>query len=115
MSENALVQIIVALIAAGFPTFTSIYNTKKVKRQANRHASRQSILQLIIEDKVAVHEGKNPENYQAILSEYDEYLHNGGNSYIHNKVEEYTKWYTENNKRKETSCPKRKPKNKENQ
>ena len=98
MSENALVQIIVALIAAGFPTFTSIYNTKKVKRQANRHACRQSILQLIIEDKVAVHEGKHPENYQAILSEYDEYLKNGGNSYIHNKVEEYTIWYTKINK-----------------
>ena len=93
MSEGSLVQIIVALIAAGVPTVASFHNTKKVKRQANRHACRQSILQLIIEDKMAVMEGKPPENYQAILDEYDEYRHNGGNSYISQKIDDYINWY----------------------
>lgn len=95
MSESSIVQIIVALIAAGIPTLASFHNTKKVKRQANRHACRQSILQLILEDKMAVMEGKAPENYHAILDEFDEYVQNNGNSYIKSKVTEYTKWYEE--------------------
>ena len=37
--------------------------------------------------------GNIPENYQNILKEYDIYEKNGGNSYVHEKVDAYKKWY----------------------
>lgn len=82
-----------AAITAGIPALVTCVTTISVKRQANKHSSRQSILQLILEDKIAVMEGKLPENRQAILDEFDEYTKSGGNSYVHNKVEEYESWY----------------------
>lgn len=90
---EAWTTVITALITAGIPALVTLVTTISVKRQANKHSSRQSILQLILEDKVAVMEGKLPENRQAILDEYDEYLNCGGNSYVHKKVEEYESWY----------------------
>ncbi len=82
------------------PAATTIITTGVIKRQANKHACRQSILQLILEDKVAYMEGKLPgktgrlpENKQAIMDEYDEYKISGGNHYIDEKVEEYLKWH----------------------
>ena len=57
------------------------------------HSARQSILQLILEDKINVMENKIPENKENILSEYDEYRANNGNSYIHDKVDDYLEWY----------------------
>lgn len=86
-------NIIIALISAGIPALVTLRSTKAIKSQANKHSSRQSILQLILEDKVSVMEGKLPDNHQAILDEYDEYSANGGNSYVHRKVEDYEKWY----------------------
>lgn len=48
-----------------------------------------------MEDKLAVMvEHKLPENYQAIHEEYDEYIASGGNSWVHQKVEEYDKMIT---------------------
>jgi len=86
-------NIIVALITVCVPACVTIITTKGVRKQANKHSARQSILQLIMEDHVRVGENGLPENYQAILYEYDEYKASGGNSYIHDKVEEYKKWY----------------------
>ena len=51
-------------------------------------------MQLILEDKFNYSEGKLPENRESIQEEYDEYRANGGNSYIHDKVEEYLEWYS---------------------
>lgn len=90
---DAWVPVFTAIVTAGIPAFVTLVTTTSVKRQANKHSSRQSILQLILEDKVAYMEGKLPENRQAILDEYDEYLKCGGNSYVHKKVEEYESWY----------------------
>ena len=90
-------QIITAII----PALVTIFTTISVKRQANKHSARQSILQLILEDKMRVFEKKLPENYQAIHQEYDEYLKSGGNSYIKEKVEDYKKWYESINKKGE--------------
>lgn len=104
MSEGAITQIIITLITICVPALVTIINTISIKRQADKHSARQSILQLILEDKMSFYEGKHPENYQAILEEFDKYTKNGGNSYIHEKVVEYTKWYADNNKRKEKSC-----------
>lgn len=90
---NELSQIIISLITVCVPAFVTLVTSRSVKKQANKHACRQSILQLILEDKVRVMEGLLPENYQAILDEYDEYKRNGGNSYIHDTVDDYKMWY----------------------
>lgn len=94
-------QIIGDVAVAAISAVTTLLTTKSVKKQANKHSARQSILQLIIEDKVRVIEKRLPENYQSVLEEFDEYKKSGGNSYIHEKVDEYKKWY--NNIIKENS------------
>ena len=86
-------NIIVATITVLVPSITTLITSKSLKKQANKHSARQSIMQLILEDHVRSHENKLPENRQAILQEYDEYIKSGGNSYIHGKVEEYEEWY----------------------
>jgi hypothetical protein len=86
-------QIIVTAITIGVPAAVTLMTGKKLKKQANKHSARQSIMQLILEDKVRVMEGGLPENYQAILDEFDEYRDNGGNSYISQKVDDYIGWY----------------------
>lgn len=94
--DGGLVQIIVATITVCIPALVTIFTTKSVKRQANKHSTRQSILQLIMEDKLAVMvEHKLPENYQAIMDEYDEYHACYGNHYIDEKILEYKAWYKE--------------------
>ena len=95
-------QIIVAIITICVPASVSLITTVSVKKQNNKHSARQSILQLILEDKIRVAEGGLPENYQAILYEYDEYIKSGGNSYIKQKVSDYVEWYGKINKRKES-------------
>lgn len=64
-------------------------------KTASRNAAKQSILQMIMEDHMAVAEGKLPSNYQNILKEYDIYSKAGGNSYISEKKEEYVHWWHE--------------------
>jgi len=91
--DSATAQIIVALITVCIPATVTIFTTKSVKTQNNKHNTRSNIMQLIIEDHVRVSEKRLPENRQAIHDEYDEYTRNGGNSYIHKKVDEYEKWY----------------------
>lgn len=82
---TAICSVIIAII-----NIISNYYTKKDNRM---HAARQSILQLILEDKINVQEGKLPENRYNVQTEYDDYRANGGNSYIHDKVEDYLEWY----------------------
>lgn len=92
--DPALAQIIVSAITVTVPAIVTIVTTKSVKKQANKHSTRNDIMQLIIEDHVRNMENKLPENRQSILEEYDEYKECGGNSYIHKKVEEYESWYS---------------------
>ena len=106
--DPAISQIIVAAITVCVPALVTILTTRSVKKQANKHSARQSILQLIIEDKVRVIEKGLPENYQAVLDEFDEYQKSGGNSYIHEKVEEYKKWYNRIVKEKKNEKAKQK-------
>lgn len=93
-------QIIVTAITICVPALVTLLTGKKLKKQANKHSARQSIMQLILEDKVRVMEGGLPENYQAILDEFDEYRENGGNSYISQKVDDYIVWYEDLKKTK---------------
>lgn len=89
MSET----VIVALITAGFPVLATAITAYCQHRATNRNAAKQSILQMILEDHVAVSEGHLPTNYQNILHEYDVYSANHGNSYISEKVSEYKQWF----------------------
>lgn len=89
--EQLIGSIIVAIISGAVTLITSHYD----KKDNRMHAARQSILQLIMEDKLNVIEGKIPENKENILTEYDEYRANNGNSYVHDKIEDYLEWYDE--------------------
>ena len=87
-------EIVIALITMGIPSITTIITSLIAKRDNYMHNAKQSILQLIVEDKIRVMEGGIPENKQNILKEFDEYSKRGGNSYVHEKVESYKKWYS---------------------
>lgn len=87
-------QIIIAVITVLIPSITTIITTLITRKENYMHNAKQSILQLIVEDKIRVIEGAIPENKQNILKEYDEYSKKGGNSYVHEKVENYVKWYS---------------------
>lgn len=86
-------DIIITLITIAIPSTATIITSCIQGKSMNRHAARQSILQLIMEDHMAAAEGKLPTNYQSVLLEYDNYKKAGGNSYVTDKVEEYKKWF----------------------
>lgn len=86
-------QIIITSITVCVPAITTIVTSLFARRQANKHQARSDIMQLILEDHVRVMEGKIPENRQIIHEEFDAYKKNGGNSYVHQKIEEYDDWY----------------------
>ena len=86
-------EVIIALITMGVPSVTTIISSLLAKRDNYLHNAKQSILQLIVEDKIRVMEGGIPENKQNILKEFDEYEAHKGNSYVHEKVDSYLKWY----------------------
>ena len=85
--------VVVALITAGIPTITTTVTAICQGRVTRKNAAKQSILQMILEDHIAVQEGHLPTNYQNILHEFDIYAKNGGNSYVADKVSEYKKWF----------------------
>lgn len=88
-------EIIVALITAGLPTIATIVVAKIQARAMDKNQAKQSIFQMILEDHMAVAEGKLPTNYQNILHDFDIYTKAGGNSYVHDKVDEYKRWHAE--------------------
>ena len=91
-------DIIIALITAGVPSaFTAVANLFQ-NRLSKKHAARNSILQLIMEDHISVQEGRFPTNFQSVLHEYDIYKKNGGNSFVKSKVDVYIDWFAEQEK-----------------
>ena len=90
MSESVLI----ALISAGLPTLATIVTTIFRGRASAKHSAKQSILQMIMEDHLAVAEKRLPANYQNILQEYDIYHSKGGDTYVTEKVNEYKQWFT---------------------
>lgn len=90
---ESTITIIVALIAAAVPTITTAICSYLQNRITKRHAAKQSILQLMMEDQMSYwHNGTLPVNFIAIHDEYDEYHKNGGNHYVTSKVQEYDDW-----------------------
>ena len=88
-------EVLIALISAGIPTLATTVTAIIQARASTRHAAKQSILQMILEDRVAVQEKNLPTNYQNVLREYDEYHKNGGNSFVTDKVNDYKKWFSQ--------------------
>lgn len=87
-------QIIIAVITVLIPSITTIITTLITRKENYIHNSKQSILQLIVEDKIRVMEGGIPENKQNILKEFDDYQEHHGNSYVKEKVNNYLLWYS---------------------
>lgn len=85
--------VIIALITAGFPVLTTAITAICQSRAAKKNAAKDSVLQMIMEDHLAVLEDGLPTNYQNILHEFDIYSKNGGNSYVHEKIDDYKKWF----------------------
>lgn len=94
-------DIIITAITICIPSTATVITALFQNRIMNKHAAKQSILQLIMEDHLAVSEGKLPTNYQSVLQEYDIYHKNGGNSYITERVEQYKRWFAEIQAKKE--------------
>ena len=86
--------IVVSLITAGIPAIVTLITSQRHVKISNRHSAKQSILQMQMEDIIAVEVlHKPPVNYTNIHYEYDNYKRNGGNSGIDIKMGEYEKWY----------------------
>lgn len=87
--------VVIALVTAGFPTITTAITAVIQSRTARKNDAKNAILQMIMEDHMANQENRLPTNYQNILHEFDVYAKNGGNSYVHDKIEEYKRWFIE--------------------
>ena len=86
--------IVVSLITAGIPAIVTLITSHKHVKLSNMHSAKQSILQMQIEDIIAVEVlRKPPVNYTNIHYEYDIYKRNGGNSDIDIKMKAYEEWY----------------------
>ena len=103
-------EVMIALISAGIPTIATAITAVIQARANNKHAAKQSIFQMILEDHVAVNEGRLPTNYQNILHEYDVYHKNGGNSYVTEKVDAYKAWFIRIQNQKNTPAIPEQPK-----
>lgn len=87
-------EILIALISAGIPAIVTLVTSNKQKRLSKMHSAKQSILQMMMEDIIAVEVlHKLPYNYKNIHYEWDEYQSNGGNSDMTQKMAEYEEWY----------------------
>ena len=66
-------QIIISLITAGIPAVVTLITNHSTRKTEAMHNAKQSLFQMILEDKMRVMEGHLPENYQAIHHEFDIY------------------------------------------
>ena len=86
--------IVVSLITAGIPAIVTLITSQRHVKISNRHSAKQSILQMQMEDIIAVEVlHKPPVNYTNIHYEYDNYKRNGRNSDIDIKMGDYEEWY----------------------
>lgn len=88
-----MAEIIVALIGFIGTIVTTLIANKNTASKVDKYDAKNAIIMMIMEDHILWSEHKLPVNYQNILHEFDVYTANGGNSYLHDKVDEYKKWY----------------------
>ena len=93
MSEQIL-NTIQSLTTALIPAIVTIITYVCQSSQAKRHAAKQSILQMIMEDQLnweLFH--KFPTNWGDVQNEYAIYHKNGGNGEVTKRVNDYNDWY----------------------
>ena len=84
----------VPIITALIPALVTIITSNRQFKLSKMHAAKQSILQMQMEDVIAVELlHRLPVNHTNIHYEYDEYKRCDGNSDIDKKMEEYEEWY----------------------
>ena len=89
-----MTEIYVALITVSIPSIVTLITYLLSQRTSKMHSAKQSILQMIMEDVIAVEIlHKLPVNRSNIYYEYDHYKKTGGNSDIDKKMQEYEEWY----------------------
>lgn len=89
-----MTDIYVALITVSIPSIVTLITHIFSQRTSKMNSAKQSILQMIMEDVIAVEIlRKLPVNHSNIHYEYDHYKKNGGNSDIDKKMKEYEEWY----------------------
>ncbi len=94
---NIDLKSIIELSKVVIPVVTTIITYFCARRASIRHAAKQSILQMIMEDQFNWEIfRKFPMNYGNILDEYVIYHKNGGNGEVTRKVDEYKSWYNKN-------------------
>ena len=95
-------EIYIALITVGIPALVTIITSGNQRKLSKMHSAKQSILQMQMEDVIAVEVlHKPPRNYTYIHYEYDIYKYvdkskyndNGGNSDIDIIMKDYEEWY----------------------
>lgn len=98
MSETEkIVGLIQQILTVLIPTITTLIAAIRQSKQAKKHAAKQSILQMIMEDQLNWELfRKFPVNHGNIQDEYEIYHKNGGNGEVTKKVNEYNKWYDQN-------------------
>lgn len=82
-------KIIVTAITVIVPATVTLISGVKTRKQAAKNAARSSILTMILDDRIKMICREIPENYHAIHDEFDVYSENGGNSWLHEKIDEY--------------------------
>lgn len=93
MEIDKIIELLKVLVPVATTIITFIYT----RRTSIRHAAKQSILQMIMEDQFNWELfRKFPVNYGNIIDEYVVYHKNGGNGEVTKKVDEYKAWYVVN-------------------
>lgn len=88
---------IIELGRVAIPVAATVITGVQTNKLSRRHAAKQSILQMIMEDEFGWEMfRKFPVNYGNICDEYEIYHKNGGNGEVTKKVEEYKAWYKRN-------------------
>lgn len=92
--DEQIITLIQSIVTIGVPSLVTIVSYIKQSSQSKKHAAKQSILQMIMEDQLnweLFH--KFPTNWGDIQDEYSVYSKNGGNGEITKRVHEYNDWY----------------------
>ena len=105
--DTAIITTSITAIATVIVALSNIYmnsqrkkDKEEARKMAERNSAKNSIQNMITQDIIRTEIlGKNPENHQAILEEFDKYTKSGGNSYVKEKVEEYCDWIDEQAKK----------------
>ena len=92
--DDKIIAAIQSIVTIGIPSCVTLVTYYKQSCQARKHAAKQSILQMIMEDQLnweLFH--KFPTNWGDIQDEYETYHKNGGNGEVTKRVNDYNGWY----------------------